>query len=112
MLYVVFVSLIITAVKWEYKTYEFLNKPYFTLQSIIFIDSEGDTIQELAAIEIDSKSKEIKDSYLAFARNETDDSFSRLHVHGLSPFYLAEHGFSCEAELIKDFQSWIETKKL
>ena len=80
------------------------------MQSIIFIDSEGDTIQELAAIEVDRTSNEIKDSYLEFARNETDDCFSRVHIHGLSTSHLQKVGFSSEAELIVDFKRWIDTK--
>ena len=80
------------------------------MQSIIFIDSEGDTIQELAAIEVDRMTLEIKDSYHAFARGEIDDSFSRYYIHGLNIRFLNENGFPCEAELIKDFQKWLDSK--
>ena len=36
------------------------------------------------------------------------DEWSRLHVHGLNPMYLMEHGFEDEAALTADFKQWIQ----
>ena len=80
------------------------------MQSIIFIDSEGETIQELAAIEVDRMTLEIKDSYHAFAQSEINDSFSRYYVHGLNANFLRHNGFPCEADLIQNFKSWLDSK--
>ena len=70
----------------------------------MFIDSEGIPIQDLAAIEIDVESKRIDDVFHAFANcEEKDDSFSRLHVHGLCTSYLKRHDFVNELTLRQAF---------
>lgn len=80
------------------------------MQSIIFIDSEGESVQELAAIEVDINTLEIVDSYHAFAKSATDDTFARCYVHGLNPILLDDEGFTSENELISHFKTWLSKK--
>ena len=73
---------------------------------IIFIDSEGDPVQELAALYV--VDNEVVDTYLKYAKCPHNvDWWGRKHVHGLWLSYLAAFGFSCEEELINDFKQWI-----
>jgi len=67
-------------------------------------------IQELAAIEMDVESKRVTDIFHAFANCEEDDSFSRLHVHGLNTTYLKKHGFANELALLQAFKDWLKNK--
>ena len=74
--------------------------------SIIFIDSEGEPIQELSALEMNFKSKEIVDVFHGHAFTTELDSFSRRHVHGLNPVLLKKTGYENTYKLLKAFHSW------
>ena len=88
-------------------------KLLFSLQlSILFIDMEGDTIQELSAIEMNAQTRQIVDVYHEYARTEHGDFYSRRHIHGLSVIYLNEFGFQSETALIYDFKKWLRTKNI
>ena len=71
---------------------------------------EGDSIQELSAIEMNAQTREIVDVYHAYARTEHGDFYSRRHIHGLSVIYLNEFGFQSEKSLIYDFKKWLSSK--
>lgn len=81
------------------------------MQCIIFLDTEGLPIQELAALEMNIITCEIVDSYHDFAHEYTDDSFARKHVHGLNPKHFSKKGFPLEADLLNDFRKWLESKR-
>lgn len=74
--------------------------------SIIFIDSEGEPIQELSALEMNFKTKEIVDVFHGHAFTCEADSFSRKHIHGLDPAILKQNGYENLSQLIKAFHSW------
>ena len=79
--------------------------------SVIFVDIEGKSVQELCAIEMDSKTYKIIDVYHGFAMcYDNNDWFSRRYVHGLNVDFLREHGFSNSQNLIADFKSWLSDK--
>ena len=75
----------------------------------MFIDSEGDPIQELSAIALSAYDYTILAVYHQFAKcPEGADPWSRAHIHGLNPEYLSTHGFPDEAALISNFQDWYQ----
>ena len=71
---------------------------------------EGDSIQELSAIEMNALTREIVDVYHAHAKTEDGDFWARRHIHGLSVLYLNEFGFRSEKALIDDFKKWLRGK--
>lgn len=71
---------------------------------------EGDSIQELSAIEMNALTREIVDVYHAYAKPEDGDVYARRHIHGLSVLYLKTHGFLSEKDLIADFKKWLRGK--
>lgn len=81
-------------------------------QLILIVDSEGESLQEMAAICVDLVSLRIKDVYLQWAKpcqhpKVTDvDWFSRKFIHGLNRDFLQQHGFPNEDALVKDFNAW------
>ena len=78
----------------------------------MFVDTEGEPIQELAAIEMDTKTCEIKDVFHNFANCTEPDSYSRLHIHGLNTKYLEKNGFPTEGSLIIAFKQWLQRKRV
>ena len=72
------------------------------------MDTEGEPIQELAAIEMDIETCETKDDFHNFAYCRGLDTFSRLHVHGLNVKYLERHGYPIEDSLIIAFNQWLK----
>ena len=73
-----------------------------------FVDSEGEPWQELSCILLSPTEKRIVAVYHKFAVCPPYvDEWARLHVHGLDPIYLLEHGFPNEALLIDDFEQWL-----
>lgn len=79
--------------------------------SIIFIDSEGSPTQELSALEMDHKTREIVDVFHGHAFTVEPDFFARRHIHGLNPEFLREEGYKSPTELIEAFHSWIRGKR-
>lgn len=79
-------------------------------QLVLFVDSEGEPVQELAAICVDIMNHRIKDVYLKWAKIPAAfidvDWFSRRHIHGLNRVFLRQHGFENEEALVADFQTW------
>ena len=71
---------------------------------------EGESIQELSAIEMNALTREIVDVYHAYAKSESVDFYARGNIHGLSPSYLHEFGFPNEKALIENFKTWLRTK--
>jgi len=71
---------------------------------------EGDSIQELSAIEMNALTREIVDVYHAYAKCENADFYCRSHIHGLNTLYLKEFGFPNEKALIDNFKRWLRTK--
>ena len=83
----------------------------FCLQlSILFVDMEGESIQELSAIEMNALTRQIVNVYHAYANTEDPDFYSRRHIHGLSSQFLNIHGFPNESALIDDFKKWLRGK--
>ena len=83
-------------------------------QLILFLDSEGEETQEMAAILVDTISMKIKDVYLNWAKPPSKlglvdiDWYSRKHVHGLSRTFLQNRGLESEEALVADFQTWLQ----
>ena len=74
---------------------------------LLFIDSEGTPVQELAAILVDTITMSIKDTFLQWAFPEVDtDWYARKHVHGLSRSFLRHHGLENEKKLLESFHAW------
>ena len=71
---------------------------------------EGESIQELSAIEMNALTREIVDVYHAYAKAEDLDFYSRRHIHGLNFSYLNEFGFPNEKALIDNFKKWLRGK--
>ena len=71
---------------------------------------EGDTIQELSAIPMNVKTRQIVDVYHRHAKSDNCDFWSRLHVHGLSKLYLDKFGLPSEDALVQDFRKWLAGK--
>lgn len=79
---------------------------------LIFIDSEGDPVQEFTAIYVDEKTATIVDVFHQYVRYPfycDKDVFSRLHVHGLNRHYLSTYGLHGENELVNHFFKWLKT---
>ncbi len=78
---------------------------------MIFLDTEGEPIQEISAIEVSMDDLRILDVYHKHARCTADeDRYSRRHIHGLNPEFLHEKGLCDETALIYDFQIWLKGK--
>ena len=73
---------------------------------------EGESIQELSAIQMNAFTRQIVDVYHAHAKTEDSDSYSRLHIHGLCKMYLDAFGFLNEKALIDDFRKWLRGKDI
>lgn len=73
---------------------------------------EGDSIQELSAIQMNALTREIVDVYHAHARTIDGDFYARRHIHGLNVLYLNAHGFHSESQLIQDFKKWLRGKDI
>lgn len=71
---------------------------------------EGDSIQELSAIQMNVMSRQIVDVYHKHAKSDRTDFWSRLHLHGLSKLFLEEYGLPSEKALLEDFKKWLAGK--
>ena len=79
--------------------------------TLIFLDIEGDPVEEFAAIEVNRQTREIIDVFHGYAITNTKDDFSRRHIHGLNPTCVkAQVPFPSEATLIAVFNIWIARK--
>lgn len=76
------------------------------------MDIEGQTAEELSAIEMNINSRQIVDVYHAYAQSHDSDDWARRHIHGLSPSFLKSHGFPNEAALINNFKQWLRGKDI
>ena len=79
---------------------------------LIFVDSEGEPVQEFSAIYVDPINLKIVDvfhRYVTYPLCHDEDVFSRRHVHGLDIDFLSTHGVSNEIELVTLFHQWLET---
>ena len=79
----------------------------------IFIDCEGEPIQEFTALYVDSVSHDILDVFhrhVKFTKTYGYDSdrWARRHVHGLNREYLALHGVQDEHVLLREFKDWLQ----
>lgn len=78
---------------------------------LLFVDSEGDPIQEFTALYVNKQSSEIVDVFhrhVTFpSRGYDTDYWSRRHIHGLDRAYLAKHGLRDEGALLNDFSEWL-----
>ena len=72
------------------------------------MDCEGEPVQELSAIAMDSCSYQIVSVYHQHAKCDPNaDSWARKHIHGLNQQYLQDYGFSNECALLIDFKRWL-----
>ena len=80
---------------------------------LIFVDCEGQPIQEFTALYVDSDSHDIVDVFHQYVRSTDDrydpDWWARRHVHGLNRDYLALHGLRDEQTLLCAFRRWLTT---
>ena len=67
-------------------------------------------MQELAVIQVCSRTYEIVDVFLEYGFPAQEDVFARNHVHGLSREYLKFRCVGGEEKLIACFQLWLQTK--
>ena len=78
---------------------------------MLFIDSEGEPVQEFSAIYVHNETYEILDvfhRYVVYPSIAYDcDTFARHHVHGLSTSFLSKHGLRDEDELLCEFNKWL-----
>ena len=81
---------------------------------IIFIDCEGEPIQELSALCAYGDTLEILSVFHQHAKyptqdeEEDEDWFSRDHIHGLNLDFLQQHGVSSSRQLTTNFCRWID----
>ena len=73
---------------------------------------EGESIQELSAIEMNALTREIMDVYHAYAKCDFGDTYARRHIHGLSVSHLNANGFPNEKTLIDNFKKWLRGKDI
>ena len=71
---------------------------------------EGESTQELSAIQMNAMTRQIVDVYHAHAVPDNPDSWSSRHIHGLNKTFLQRHGFPNEQTLIRDFKRWLRSK--
>ena len=78
---------------------------------MIFIDSEGEPIQEFSAIYVcDNVIVDVFHQYVKYpVLNDIDeDHFARSHVHGLNIDFLEHHGLDNVDVLYSLFSSWLK----
>ena len=73
---------------------------------------EGEPIQELSALAVDSKTLEVMDIFHHYGDYSASDKFARVHVHGLSKHFLSQHSVGSESKLINKFLIWLEAKNV
>ena len=74
---------------------------------------EGSSVQELSAIQMNAVTHQIVDVYHEHAKSPCScDSWARLHIHGLQPSFLHQHGFSNEDALVLHFKAWLQDKNV
>jgi len=79
---------------------------------MIFVDCEGDPVQEFSAIYVHRESGEIIDTfhrYVNYSSEIDHDKFARRHVHGLCRNYLQQYGLRDESELKLLFEQWLKS---
>jgi len=79
---------------------------------MIFIDCEGDPIQEFSAIYVNND--EIIDVFHRYVhypsfKDYDGDRFARFHVHGLNIDFLSQHGLENTDILRSEFFSWLNS---
>ena len=79
----------------------------------IYVDCEGDPIQEFSAIYVDKVTCEIVDVFhehvtIYPTKNGDVDWWARRHIHGLNRDFLSIHGLSSEQELLLRFRNWLQ----
>ena len=77
---------------------------------MIFIDSEGDPIQEFSAIAVCDKTYEICDVlhlYVKFPSSCDSDKFARGHIHGLNIEFLDQYGLENQTDLLANVRAWL-----
>ena len=79
---------------------------------MLFVDSEGEPIQEFSAIYVHPQTMEIVDvfhHYVIYPYSNDGDRWARRHVHGLTLSYLSDHGLFDEKELKRKFHHWLSS---
>lgn len=77
---------------------------------LIFLDSEGDPIQEFSALYVHPLTLEIVDvfhEYVKYPYTRDIDQWARCHVHGLTLRFLSDHGVDDEKEVKRKFHNWL-----
>ena len=79
---------------------------------MIFIDSEGEPVQEFSAIYVHEQTYKVMDVFHRHVQYPSptcdEDKFARFHVHGLDISYLSLYGLSNEEELLCEFKAWLK----
>lgn len=79
---------------------------------IIFVDTEGDPVQEFSALYVDPISEKIVDVFhrhVCYPLRRDKDSYARHHVHGLCRMFLRKNGLQSVEELKKTFNEWLQS---
>lgn len=80
---------------------------------LLFVDCEGDPVQELSGILVAAKNFAIVDVFHAHANDKRDDdTWSRKNVHGLCLNFLQSCAFPSECELACAFHVWYSKRKI
>lgn len=78
----------------------------------VYVDSEGDPIQEFSALYVNNDTCDIADVFHCHVKYPFDHDYdwkSRRCVHGLDLKFLSQHGVSDIEELKLLFSKWLET---
>jgi len=80
---------------------------------IVFVDCEGEPLQEFTALYVDVQKRLILDVFhhhVCYPFTHDKDSFSRRHIHGLNRDFLSRHGLSDESALLLLFREWLSKR--
>ena len=78
----------------------------------IFLDCEGEPVQEFSAIYVDFETGVIEDVFhhhVHYPFKCDYDYFARQHVHGLDRNFLSLYGLRSEQELLNLFHEWLKS---
>ena len=71
---------------------------------------EGESIEEVSAIQMNALTRQIVDVYHAHALSQNPDTWATRHIHGLNKNFIQRNGFPNEDTLIRDFKRWLRSK--
>ena len=79
---------------------------------LIYIDCEGEPVQEFSGLYVDEDRSEIVDvfhKHVIYPFHNDHDYFARRHIHGLKRNFLSEYGLCSQEELLSLFHEWLKS---